>query len=199
MKRILILILIVLAFSISLNAKSFNITISGFTYSPNLLTVNVGDEVVISASTTHPLRQVSKASWLANQTTELPGGWGQKTSNYTFNATVADTIYFLCAVHGPGGMKGKIIVLPATSVDNQTAVKAIYPNPANDFITVTLKPSEGFEPSEGSAIQIYNTLGEIVLSVGTGRDLSERIDISNLPTGLYYIKIGSETAKFVKM
>ncbi len=76
---------------------------------------------------------------------------------------------------------------------------AISPNPAGDFIIITLKPSEGFEPSEGSEINIFNTIGERVLSVGTGRDLSVRINISDLPKGVYFVKVGGETAKFVKM
>jgi len=75
----------------------------------------------------------------------------------------------------------------------------IYPNPADDFISVTMKPSEGFEPSEGSAISIYNTLGEMLLSVGTGRDLSVRINIGDLPKGMYFIKMGDRTTKFVKV
>ncbi|MEI6091336.1 MAG: T9SS type A sorting domain-containing protein [bacterium] len=70
---------------------------------------------------------------------------------------------------------------------------SVYPNPAADFITVTLKPSEG------SAINIYNTLGEMVLSVGTGRDLFVRINISDLPKGIYFVKVGVRTAKFVKI
>ncbi|MEI6091673.1 MAG: T9SS type A sorting domain-containing protein [bacterium] len=75
----------------------------------------------------------------------------------------------------------------------------LYPNPAEDYITITSKPFEGFEPSEGSAIYVYNTVGEKVMSVGTGRDLTAKINISDLPKGIYFVKIGGETAKFVKM
>jgi hypothetical protein len=78
-------------------------------------------------------------------------------------------------------------------VKDEAEVIQIIPNPAGDFITIALKPSEGSE------IQIYNTLGEKVISVGTGRDLSVRINISDLPKGIYFVKIGGETAKFVKM
>ncbi|MEI6089847.1 MAG: M4 family metallopeptidase [bacterium] len=68
----------------------------------------------------------------------------------------------------------------------------ISPNPAGDYITITTKPSEGSE------INIYNMLGELVISVGTGRDLSAPINISDLPKGMYFVKVGGETAKFVK-
>ncbi|MEI6089689.1 MAG: T9SS type A sorting domain-containing protein [bacterium] len=84
-------------------------------------------------------------------------------------------------------------------VNDESEFIQIIPNPAGDFITVTLKPSEGFEPSEGSAILIYNTLGELVMFVGTGRDLSARTNIANLQKGMYFVKVGGETAKFVKL
>ena len=49
-------------------------------------------------------------------------------------------------------------------------------------------------------IQIFDILGIEVMSVGTGLDLStQRIDVSGLPSGVYYIKIGDRVEKFVKM
>jgi hypothetical protein len=75
----------------------------------------------------------------------------------------------------------------------------IFPNPASEYITIT-KPSEGFEPSEGSGIKIYNTLGECVMNVETRLAVSlQRLDISHLPTGVYYLRIGNRTQMFVKM
>ncbi len=95
----------------------------------------------------------------------------------------------------------------AVSVNNNISksIFEISPNPAGDFITITSKPSEGFEPSEGSEIQIYNTLGEKVTTPSLLRNATPpmegnyRIDISDLPKGIYFVKAGGETAKFVKM
>ena len=87
----------------------------------------------------------------------------------------------------------------ASGVADESEFIQITPNPAGEYITISLKPSEGFEPSEGSAINIYNTLGEKVWFVGTCRDLFARIDISDLPKGIYFVKVGGETKKFVKM
>lgn len=76
----------------------------------------------------------------------------------------------------------------------------IWPNPAGDFITITLKPSEGLEPSEGSEIHIYNTIGEKVMSESIHpMTASHRMNIESLPKGIYFVKVGSETAKFVKL
>jgi hypothetical protein len=61
-----------------------------------------------------------------------------------------------------------------------------------------IKPSEGFEPSEGSATKIYNTLGECVMTVGIQNfEPLQRIDISHLPVGIYFIQIGNYSQKFM--
>ena len=83
--------------------------------------------------------------------------------------------------------------------ETNSGEQILYPNPATEYITIT-KPSEGFEPSEGSEIKIYNTLSECVMSVETRHAVSlQRINISHLPRGVYYIRIGSRTQMFVKM
>jgi hypothetical protein len=98
--------------------------------------------------------------------------------------------YFRGDETSPWSIVRRFTTYPTSVLDENCGYNLILsPNPAKDYITVALKPSEGFEPSEGSPIQIFNSIGEKVLSVGTGRDLSERIDISDLPNGIYYITI----------
>ena len=65
----------------------------------------------------------------------------------------------------------------------------VYPNPANNIITICT------DTSCGSYI-IINLLGDIVLS---GQIVSEthQIDISNLKNGVYLVKIAENTIKFV--
>ncbi|MCO5251160.1 MAG: T9SS type A sorting domain-containing protein [Candidatus Kapabacteria bacterium] len=60
------------------------------------------------------------------------------------------------------------------------------------------------KPSEVAELRIFNTLGECVMttptahpSTGSGSD-NLRIDISHLPRGVYYVRIGSRTQMFVK-
>ena len=68
---------------------------------------------------------------------------------------------------------------------------SVYPNPATNYIEI--------QPSEGSKIQIFNILGEIVLSVEQTPPSVQKINISNLTPGMYFIKIGNKVEKFVKM
>ncbi|MBE2189665.1 MAG: VCBS repeat-containing protein [Candidatus Kapabacteria bacterium] len=91
-----------------------------------------------------------------------------------------------------------------TSITESVQISAIIsPNPASEYITIS-KPSEGFEPSEGSAVQIFNTLGECVLELADVQHLGDvghlqRIDISHLHRGVYYLRLGNRTQMFVKM
>ncbi len=79
----------------------------------------------------------------------------------------------------------------------------LYPNPASDYIKVNIErwsPPSRWTPSGSNEIKIYNTFGEIVMIVGTGRDLSlHRINIALLPTGIYFIQIGKRIEKFIKI
>jgi hypothetical protein len=81
-----------------------------------------------------------------------------------------------------------------TGVKDDSEFIQIIPNPAGDFITIT------FKSSDGTQIQIYNTLGEKVMSESIHpMTVSHRMNIESLPKGIYFVKIGGEAAKFVKM
>jgi len=86
------------------------------------------------------------------------------------------------------------------STENQENTLSISPNPAGDFITINLDrcPTSSRCWTSGE-ISIYNTLGEKVMSVGAENFLPLQINISDLLKGLYFVKVGGETSKFIKM
>jgi hypothetical protein len=77
---------------------------------------------------------------------------------------------------------------------------SIYPNPAEDYIEINInKPSEGLKPSEGSEFEIYDVLGEKVMSESIHpMTRSHRMNVGNLPKGVYFIRIGNKVEKFIK-
>ena len=93
----------------------------------------------------------------------------------------------------------RVTVIPngsTTSINNFDSKSGllIQPNPASDFITIK------FETSEVSKVQIFDILGIEIMSVEAGQDVStQKIDVSHLPTGMYFIRIGNKVEKFVKM
>jgi hypothetical protein len=66
----------------------------------------------------------------------------------------------------------------------------VYPNPANDFINIQLNNIEV------SGIAIYNILGKEVLS--QNRLIDNRVDVSNLDGGIYFMKINSQEKTVTK-
>jgi hypothetical protein len=72
----------------------------------------------------------------------------------------------------------------------------ISPNPSNSFIDINFSNKNIL--LNLNQINIYNSIGEIVLSISILNPDSQRIDISSLPPGLYFVRYGSEYAKFIK-
>lgn len=73
---------------------------------------------------------------------------------------------------------------------------SLYPNPASTLLNIDLK-----KDIEVSSVNIYNTLGQLVLVIPNAQQLNT-VDVSGLKTGNYFMKIntdkGTTTAKFVK-
>jgi hypothetical protein len=67
----------------------------------------------------------------------------------------------------------------------------IYPNPANDLIHIDRAASET------SVLQVYNSLGTIVLSKELTKT-NESITISSLANGIYFLKFDGVTKKIIK-
>ncbi len=83
-----------------------------------------------------------------------------------------------------------IEVVEKTGVDeNGSNGLAVYPNPASDRIRI-----EGLEAD--SVVQIYNALGELVKTVKA--EANGEINIVELAKGLYLVRCGTATMRFVK-
>jgi hypothetical protein len=76
----------------------------------------------------------------------------------------------------------------------------IYPNPATNKLNVALSNNR----SENVSVKIINNIGQIVktLSLGNSTDIDQQIDLSELSSGIYFVKttIGnaSSTKKLIK-
>ena len=73
----------------------------------------------------------------------------------------------------------------------------VSPNPASDFIEISVGTRRAV--SEQSDVKIFNVYGQTVLSVGAIHELPLRLDISGLPPGMYFVRIGDKVGKFVKL
>jgi choice-of-anchor B domain-containing protein len=73
--------------------------------------------------------------------------------------------------------------------DNSATNFAIAPNPANEFVAITSKVTPITE------IQIFNVLGQKIMDLNFTDSLSENINISNLQSGMYVMKINATSTK----
>jgi len=92
-----------------------------------------------------------------------------------------------------------------TSIDLQKPENSeviIYPNPSTDFIEISFG-NKGLKPIvENVQVQIFDLLGIEIKNLTPALSINGkgvRIDVSALSAGVYYIRIGDKTEKFVKM
>ena len=78
-------------------------------------------------------------------------------------------------------------------IQNSTSNILVYPNPANDLLTIQLNSI-----TENFTTEIFNTLGEKIYQSANNKT----IDVSTFSQGMYFISVhqGNKilTAKFIK-
>ena len=201
MKKILLLISCMLMI-ISLQAQE-EITIrdAGDTFNPANVTVSPGTIVKFDVGDFHPVLQVSQATWNANGTTPLPGGFSFPNGTGEFQTTTLGTIYYVCTSHVFHGMKGTINVADVTAIEyiQDNVNHNFYPFPADKFITYftkSLLPITEIRILDITAREVI-TVHNPVLSGG-----QTTIDIEHLGTGVYFFLAKSHdkiySLKFIK-
>jgi hypothetical protein len=79
---------------------------------------------------------------------------------------------------------------------NKTDVKA-YPNPATDNLSVSFTTQNHKEK-----VEIFDIQGCLVMSDKEDRSIGENVlivDVSKLNRGIYFVHVGSNTFKFIKL
>ncbi len=95
------------------------------------------------------------------------------------------------------------------NISNDISIFSISPNPAGEYIEIALS-SPRLKPwvAGVDAIKIFNLLGECVMSAGgaggthpliPSQEGNVRIDVSSLPAGLYFVRVGDWVGRFVKI
>jgi len=203
MKKFLLIGIWVLGINSLIAQQTYTISISGFTFDPAELTVEIGDTVFFNGSANHPVLEVSLDTWNANATTALVNGFAFPTGVGKVAFDAAGMHYYVCTNHvASSGMKGTILVTTPTSIKSVSGGInfSLYPVPLNGN-NLNLKFDKN--TSENIDISIYNVIGlELVnLKNQSGRqDLS--IDCSNFSKGAYLIRIKQgdryATSRFIK-
>ena len=119
-------------------------TTNSFTFSPATLTIQDVDTVEFTLGVNHNSVEVSQATFTANGSTALSGGFslssGATGSAGRLTNLSVGTHYYVCAPHASMGMKGQITVTSTVGVKgiNAEIAKSFYPNPFKNNFTVEL-------------------------------------------------------------
>jgi len=202
MKKVYLTLLAIMAFA-GINAASFTVSIVGNSYSPATLNVNVGDVITIQANGNHPLVEVDQTTWAASGTSSLSSGWGVKTSDYTFTVSTVGTIYYVCQIHGPMGMKGQIAVSAATGVEQNSVILNnvnVFPNPAKEKLYVSLSSAAALTVT----IKLFSVNGQEVavlsnrMNLAAGNNTVDLMIPAGLSAGNYLLQIASDSKQITK-
>jgi plastocyanin len=183
--------------SVGALATTWVITNSNFTFSPTLLTINLGDTVQFVLGPAHDAREVAQDTWDSNGNTPLPEGF-QTPDGGGFvypDQLQAGTHYYVCTPHVVGGMKGRIVVNdPTTSMVRSPALRdaLLYPVPVIQSAILEIDAS-----FTGAAYVITDGAGRWIAS---GRLVATRttLDLGGLPAGPYQLVIAADRPKVLR-
>lgn len=180
MKKIYALLMIAVGLNITeVNSATWTVTNSGNSFTPSLITINLGDTVVFQIAGNHNVVEVTEATWNANGNTSN-GGFTLPFGGGTYVPNQVKTYYFVCQPHASMGMKGRIIVNSSTGLFNPLSVASelkVYPNPMIDHFTIeTTQTAERLEMVDAS--------GRVVYAINHP-ELNREIEVSGLKSGSY--------------
>ncbi len=193
------LVLSLLLFSLGTASfcTTWTITNVGTTFSPATVTIHLGDSVNFALAAIHNAVEVSQATWNANGTTALPGGFQEPLGGgLVLPAKLGvGTHYYVCQPHASLGMKGMIIVQNNSGISNNQPPSnlSVFPNPASNSITIKTG-----NDLVGSQYLITDQTGRQVLN-GILSNEATQADISRLTPGIYLIQVVGQRRSSVKM
>lgn len=111
MKKIVLCLALMACSVAGFNATTLIVS-SGFAFSPDAVTINVGDSVNFQLGNIHNALEVSQSTYNANGTTPLSGGFSVPFGGgWVLPANLSVGVhYYVCTNHASMGMKGTITV-----------------------------------------------------------------------------------------
>jgi len=185
----LFLLIAFTAFAGNSMAVTWTINNSGNTFTPNQITINLGDTVVFSIQSNHNAVEVTQATWQINGNTSN-GGFQLPFGGGTVIPTMAKTYYYVCTPHASLGMKGQIIVNNSTGIPdpvNYDYALSFLPNPASNQTVIHTGIADGIS----NTLTVYDLTGKSVMKIS---DITENyiLNISRLKHGIYFVEFKAE-------
>lgn len=196
MKKALLFLLFTFAFGMISKAATVTVSNSGFTFSPAAITINEGDTVRFTISSTHNVREVSQATFQANGSTALSGGFSLPFGGGLLlpaQLTVG-MHYYVCSPHAGAGMKGTINVLPASGITEPVPAFTmnVFPVPAKDVVRIIIP-----QYRIGALFSVSDMTGRLVYD-GVFVSEENSVDITRWPKGIYLLRSENTVVRILK-
>ena len=148
------------------------------TFSPDLVSIELGESVTFVVMDGHTATQVSEETWLANGSDPMTGGFDYGEGTHVYTPTVDGIIYFVCQPHVEDGMKGQLHVINTVDINEEGmgTTFRIFPNPAANEIAIETDLNSG-------TLDLVDVLGKNVLR--SQISIGQKLDVSDLPEGNY--------------
>jgi plastocyanin len=190
--KILPITLFLSGFSLVAQATVWNVKNSGNTFTPATITIPLGDTVVFEITNDHDAVEVSQATYNANGSTALSGGFSVSFGGGTIVPTLGDH-WYVCTPHASMGMKGIIKVTTPNNIQDVfvTTKIDIYPNPVTDILSV--RSTATLKNVQYSIVDITGK----VISTGIFNGAALDVNVATLSNGAYYLQLGNDAQKRV--
>ncbi len=153
--------------------------------SPHLIFLEIGDSVQFAAAGVNQLGiEISpEVQWSVSGDGIIDDqGWFKPLAGGTHS---------IIATYNDISGTGQAIVSTNTSINNKKTHFTAFPNPAENFITI-------HSEYQIEKIEIFNLTGQLAYSEHNLFVKNYKIDINNIPSGLYLLQISSEKGKFTQ-
>ncbi len=88
----------------------------------------------------------------------------------------------------------QVVIEPDNGIEDVEILGvSIYPNPAVDFMEISIDDAN----VQGLDLQVYDMLGKLIIQQSI-TDQTTQLNIKNLEKGVYILKVGNNTQRFVK-
>lgn len=198
MKSKITTILLALGAFLTANATIHTILVgqNGFTFSPNTLSVSVGDTIRFSlVGGFHTTASVQIPSGAATWDAPI----NSTSTTFDYKVTQSGDYQYKCGPHGGGGMKGSFSATVTGVKDEFSAIKSsftISPNPTTEQANLAFSSDNDFK----GYVRIFDALGNLVkeekIKVQIGEN-SFSLNTSQLRAGLYYLNLFDKNDSFL--
>jgi plastocyanin len=194
MRNIVMMLFLILS-GINFSQTTHDVTVQNFSFSPQSLTITVGDIVRwTNISGTHNVK--------ADDNSFTSGAAAPAPWEYTHTFTAAGNNPYYCEPHQGMGMTGTIIVQDPVGVSDEELVaemfelKQNYPNPFNPSTNIEFQISDRSFVS----LKVFNILGdEVVTLVNEEKQAgvyNVKFNAAGLSSGMYLYRL--QTGSFVE-